>query len=137
MIEIDYQKLLVDAVRQDGGFAFKMANRFLGGIPDLLIQLPTYTTWLWEVKFKARRPVKPERVPLRPLQYKFMTDYVKAGGLCGVVSFFKDDNDLYALAVPYDNLQFKHESEWYTLLPRGEREQTLVGLIKAVYDERL
>lgn len=57
MKEIDIQRELVNEARGLGGYAIKMSNRFLVGIPDLLIKLPGMQACLIEVKI--------ERMPTR------------------------------------------------------------------------
>ncbi|KKN51106.1 hypothetical protein LCGC14_0626160 [marine sediment metagenome] len=81
--ELDVQALLVKTVRDMGGFAYKLSNRFKVGVLDLLVQLPPYPTVLIEVKC----PITPVHVAipvaLTAQQRRFMRDYQWAGGYAG------------------------------------------------------
>ena len=88
MKEVDFQTRIKAAVIDMGGFSFKMANRFLVGVSDLLVQLPTFSTSLWEVKirpFPRQSYSGGVEAPLTPLQKKFMRQYLAAGGFGGVI----------------------------------------------------
>jgi hypothetical protein len=120
--ELGYQKLVIDAVKSDGGFAFKLSNRFLSGIPDLLVQLPGLSTHLWEVKLS--RPNRPSQVT--PLQRQTLLDYYEAGGKGGVLHFDQRGKEC------------KVQAQWLpnfipTLLfplKRGQREKQIVELLR-------
>src|SRR6185312_12383623 len=57
MNELGIQRLLVEACITQGGFAHKMSNRFLVGVPDLFVKMPDWPTTIVEVKYapKVRR----------------------------------------------------------------------------------
>lgn len=85
MKELDFQRHLVKAALAQGGYAFKMSHRFLVGIPDLFVKLPSYPTTLIECKMgtiNARREVS---VDLTPKQRKSLRDARKAGQAAGWV----------------------------------------------------
>lgn len=103
MIEVAVQTLIIEAVRAHGGEARKLSNRFAVGVSDLLIKLPgpvfgtlAVPAMLMEVKldkraagFAARmnNPVTPDvTVP----QHSFLTNFARAGMLCGVMSFVEE-----------------------------------------------
>lgn len=48
--EIKHQTDIVKSVKRDGGYAFKMSNRFLIGVPDLFVALPPFAPCVIEVK---------------------------------------------------------------------------------------
>ena len=52
-IELRYQKQIVDDVKffDRRSYAIKMSNRFIAGIPDLLIKVPDYEILFVEVKY--------------------------------------------------------------------------------------
>ena len=84
--ELYFQKKLIDAAEKLGGYGFKMSNRFLVGVVDLLIQLPNCPTLLLEVKQKALTPgTKLVNVGLRPLQSAHLAKHLRSGGYGGWV----------------------------------------------------
>ena len=48
--EVDHQRDIKDSVIRQGGYSFKMSNRFLIGVPDLYIAMPGFPVVLLEVK---------------------------------------------------------------------------------------
>lgn len=50
MKETDLQTEIKASVIEQGGYSIKMSNRFLVGIPDLLIALPPFAPSMFEVK---------------------------------------------------------------------------------------
>jgi hypothetical protein len=48
--EVDHQRDIKESAIREGGFSFKMSNRFLIGVPDLYIAMPGYPACLLEVK---------------------------------------------------------------------------------------
>jgi hypothetical protein len=68
--ELKYQKELVNATRAAGGYGIKMNNRFLAGVPDLLLKLPQWAcTYYVEVKHEDFKCVPTNlRIKLTELQ---------------------------------------------------------------------
>lgn len=91
MKEVDHQDFVIKTVREAGGAANKLSNRFLSGIPDLLIKLPYHPAMLLEAKlakFAATTSVLHQfKLDVTPLQFKTLKDYSDAGMCCGVLSF--------------------------------------------------
>lgn len=91
MKETDYQKFVLDIVRDAGGAGHKLSNRFLVGVSDLLIKLPDREAALIEVKLVkfAPRTKQDHRFDLgvTVLQREFLKKYNKAGMKTGVLSF--------------------------------------------------
>lgn len=87
MKELDYQKLIIDVVRTHGGAAFKLSNRFLVGVSDLLVKLPALPPALLEVKLDAI-PVKSNLIGLSVTvpQKRFLAAFGQAGMHTGIVS---------------------------------------------------
>jgi hypothetical protein len=86
--EIALQKLVVDAVKANGGMAHKLSNRFLVGVADLLVKMPNGPATLLEVKQREWGPqlnrfILDVTVP----QQRFLKNYADAGMTCGVMSF--------------------------------------------------
>lgn len=44
MNEIDFQTLIINSIKNEGGYGRKLSHRFLVGIPDLLLKLAPYGT---------------------------------------------------------------------------------------------
>jgi hypothetical protein len=95
MREIDVQTYVVNAVKEGGGAAKKLANRFLVGVVDLLIKLPGQPAMLMEVKLEQRAQMtRRTQHPLVPAvtvpQFHMLAEYHHAGMLCGVMSFVEE-----------------------------------------------
>lgn len=135
MKELEAQSLVIDAVRSSGGFAFKMSNRFLIGIPDLLMQLPDFGTSLWEVKI-ADYPLAGYWARVYPTvkQQQKLREYEKAGGFCGVISFLRA-KDLHIAIMPGFR-EGEVALSNYTALKRGKREETIQRLLIKAHDGR-
>ena len=90
--ELLLQRNLIKATETLGGYGLKLSNRFLIGIPDLLLHVPGYSTSLIECKFTtipklAKTPVK---VALTPLQRDTIRQMQKAGMKAGWCLFVAD-----------------------------------------------
>lgn len=67
--ELKLQTDIIKSVERMGGYGLKMSNRFMIGIPDLLIMLPPYAPCIIEVKdfgevvdkFNLKVPVTPKQ----------------------------------------------------------------------------
>lgn len=96
MIETECQKLLVDAVKDGGGQALKLSNRFMIGVVDLFVKLPTCQPMLLEAKLHnlSARTLNAGHhigdVGCTKLQNDFLRDWGEAGMLTGVVSFIQE-----------------------------------------------
>jgi len=138
MNELDLQRLVVQSVKMNGGTGWKMSNKFLVGIPDLILCLPGQGIGVWEVK-QTMMPKTVEHVILKPtaLQEKVLNDVTEAGGFCGIISFIRGRRELYCGVYLYKTLRYadefikKHQIaiSSHEPLPRGEREGKIVDLI--------
>ncbi len=86
--ETELQHDVIRAVKEVDGAAHKLSNRFLIGVSDLLVKIPSHDAMLIEVK-KDAYPKKSDAVTLdvTPKQLAFLNDYASAGMRCGVLSF--------------------------------------------------
>jgi hypothetical protein len=85
--ELPFQRKIINAVKECGGWGCKLSNQFTSGIPDLVLQLPDRPKYLVEVKMVAL-PVRPGdmlKVALTVLQKKTILDDQGAGGSTGVL----------------------------------------------------
>lgn len=83
--ETALQSDLIAAARAEGGYGQKLSNRFVSGIPDLLLQLPGMCTRIVECKC-AVLPVKlttPIKLELTALQRRTLRDMRAAGAFAG------------------------------------------------------
>lgn len=127
--ELKLQRLVVDAVTQHGGFAFKMSNRFLAGIPDLFVQIPAYPTSIWEVKISQPAQTRGYcNMKVTPLQWQALSRHRAAGGLGGVISFLKRDNG-WCVTIRSE-LGTNLIVDNHILLVRGKREKIIVDELK-------
>lgn len=132
MRELQAQSLVVKAVKEHGGVAFKMANRFLVGVSDLFVQLPGCHSYLWEVKLAKGHPNSQANmvVNVTSMQAKFIEDVNKSGGKAGVISFVQNKHDMYFAAIRGVPRYFPALS--YKQLGRGTREKDIVDYLYAV-----
>lgn len=142
--ELALQKLVIDSIREFGGFSFKLANRFLVGIPDLFIKLPGLPAAIYEVKIsKISRDKKVAHLKVSPLQWKTLDDYYDAGGVGGIISFAKLEKG-WGIAVrslekgeESGVRHYDHVINNHILLMRGKREQTIVDLVRSSIEWQL
>lgn len=93
MIETEVQQLLIDAVEEVGGRGIKFNNRFVIGIPDLLIKLPNHQPMILEAKlhkFSAKTLAAGHYIAdigATKLQKDQLRYWAYANMLTGVVSF--------------------------------------------------
>lgn len=84
-LEVDYQKAIIEAVKDDGGYGLKMSNRFLVGVPDLLLHPGWLPTMIVEVK-RDSLPARPDTkmtIDISPNQRKNLLAFQKSGGVAG------------------------------------------------------
>jgi len=133
MKELAFQSLIAKAAREVGGFAHKMSSRFLVGVPDLLLQLPSKYTGMWEVKIDDMPKMKSEITPaVTPLQLKWLREYINSDGVGGVISGVRSDKGLYIKVyrmVGDEETMPPLAVDDYVLLPRGRREEVIVSEI--------
>lgn len=86
--EIKLQKDVCDAITAAGNAAHQLNNRFIKGLPDLLIKLFEYEAMLLECKLnRFDRPQGLIDVDLKPLQYRTLRHWHDRGMCTGVLSF--------------------------------------------------
>lgn len=93
MLELKLQGDFADVVNEHGGFAFKLNNRYIIGIPDLLVKMPGFPAALLEAKQDAL-PVKlpSVTVALTVQQHRSLKAGFAAGMTAnGVISFCQRD----------------------------------------------
>lgn len=123
MNELDFQAELKKEVKKQGGYAFKMSNQFLVGIPDLFIKLPNFDTAIVECKLLPASYAKSGKGPIKttPLQKSNLSRMQKAGGISGTVILI--DQKWPQLVVitddPYQE-RFDLEKDVYFERKRGE-----------------
>jgi hypothetical protein len=123
--EKKFQTDLVDAARGLGGYAIKMSNQFLVGVPDLLIKLPLDPVLLLECKTEPF-PKKSRSIPvaLTPMQRKHLSGFQKSGGLGAwcVMSVFEDVQLAYVgVDVQQTALDTEHFKRYAVPRHRGTR----------------
>lgn len=84
--EIDLQTELKEAAISYGGYSYKMSNRFLVGVLDLYVQLPSRPTVILEVKYVNKMPRDGMvKVGLSSHQERSIKSMCAAGGNAGWV----------------------------------------------------
>lgn len=111
MNELAMQKLVVDAIKDDGGFAMKLSNRFMVGVVDLLVKPKNRTSSaVLEVKQRPL-PSDPSRefvLEVTTPQKKFLGAAAEHTFNSGVVSFVyckgKRNNRLGVFMSSYESI---------------------------------
>lgn len=138
LIENDLSKDLCDAVNDHGGFARRIAHRFLIGIPDMLVVMPGRAAMLLEAKLDDL-PVKLSKVTvaLTVQQHRFLRDSHAAGMVGnGVASFLKRGDRFAVTFIPiarFDSHVLAAPMSWYTESTVKTRKDTMIGALQA-YD---
>ena len=119
--EIIYQRYIVQSVNQSGGYAVKLSNKMLAGIPDLLIKCLEWTQpQIWEVK-KADLPWVVKQWPPRAfligvteLQQKTLRDMRKAGVQVAILMILPGPGRSVTLTLTRDLTQTHLSPEEFT-----------------------
>lgn len=92
-LELPFQSKLIQAVKEEGGWGRKLSNRFIIGMPDLLLKLPCYVSpFLVEVKMVVL-PVRLDdqlKVALTALQGQTLLEWRRAGGSGGALICYQE-----------------------------------------------
>jgi hypothetical protein len=105
--ELQEQADIKKSVRLDGGYSFKLSNRFTIGIPDLLIALPPFVPILAEVKDLAEwGDVRPRKLDVSPKQEYELNGLGSLYDMFGRVSILlvalRRGRDHYLVGLPRD-----------------------------------
>lgn len=139
MIETEAQQLVIDAVVETGGCGVKFNNRFIVGVPDLLLQIPGHGAMILEAKlhkFSAKTLAAGHHIAdigCTAKQQMYLRDWGQAGMLTGVVSFVMEQGaDVRSLRMaiyPYAQLP---RWGWAVRVddhrPLGEKSERLTNL---------
>lgn len=139
MIETDCQKLLVAAVEEVGGRGILFNNRFVIGIPDLLIKLPSHQPMILEAKLhkfsaktlSAGHPIAD--IGATKLQKDQLRDWTYAGMLTGVVSFVMETGgDVRSLQMALYSHEEMLRRQWSAHtndhVPLGEKSERMTKM---------
>lgn len=105
MKEIQLQKLVIDALRDNGGAGHKLSSRFLIGVSDLLIKHPARPAALYEVKLNKFAASGLDdhvfKLDVTVPQQDFLRKYHNAGMPVGVLSGVMRGTKLYLCCYPF------------------------------------
>lgn len=147
MNELQAQSLVIQSVRNAGGAANKLSNRFMIGVADLLVKLPVYPALLVEVKLqrvgRTTKDAHQFELDVTVPQRKFLLDYHKAGMHTCVLSFVERGGlgrcGLYAAQFSLDTLEARRYyvvtvSEHVVVPLAAAGEATLTTLLRRAID---
>lgn len=87
MKETQVQKDLIAEAIEQGGFGWQLNNRFIKGIADILVKLPTYCAVVSEVKMCPPLGLRHDfTLTLTEHQVRFLCRYRDAGGYAGWIA---------------------------------------------------
>jgi hypothetical protein len=121
--ELRYQTQILEDVKSFDrrSFAIKMSNRFLGGIPDLLIKVPDYEIVFVEMKQVDLSPksktIKVETKPIQKVTLKLMERAGISVAVWIVVSF---DGTSGIARTTWDTTTMKIDTDKLIYRPRGQ-----------------
>lgn len=135
MNELAYQRLIIKAVVEHGGAGWKQNNRFLVGVPDLLLQVRGHGTSVCEVK-KTTYPYDLScgvKFKLSKLQHDTLKNWENAGGIGGVIVIATRAKDAFIAAYPTSRIGdtiITVQAYDFIHLDRGKREKIIVTEIQ-------
>lgn len=135
MNELAYQRLIIKSVIEYGGAGWKQNNRFLVGVPDLLLQVLGWGTSICEVK-KTTYPYDLScqvKFTLSQLQLNTLRSWSEAGGIGGVIVIATRGKDAYIAAYPTSRIGdtiIRVPANDFIHLSRGKREEIIVTEIQ-------
>lgn len=142
MNELNFQAKVKLAVKEMGGVCFKMSNRFIAGVPDLLIQLPGYPTSLWEVKYVKWLSSFDVTFKATALQKMFLRDFMNAGGLGGIISFIQTKTDFRVcirttdLVIPKQwDARWSNPQKEHRIMKRGEGLEEVKRALSEIHEK--
>ena len=103
MDELLIQTQLVDAIKKEGGFAYKTNHKYIAGLPDIVAGLPEVGTVHIEIKLIKGGQ---KAVLTTPLQQNTIKVMQNSGMKCGVlvINYVRDgEADIYFTNDPYKN----------------------------------
>ncbi len=106
-----------------GAVAFKMAHRFISGIPDLLIKVPEYPVILVEMKLVKFNSLKTRSIKVQTteLQRRFMQDFEMAGIHCEVWIVIEGGKNPEMIRAPYNSERVDLEEKSIVVRERGQK----------------
>ncbi len=122
--ELDVQTKIIKSVRRDGGYGRKLSNKFLIGIPDLLVCLLPFVPCYCEVKdlgeVTDKFDVKIETTPKQKYEMELMSKAYEHSDFHHPTAFvlvaLRWRQEHYLVGVPRDterlNFQFKDKYAW-------------------------
>jgi hypothetical protein len=102
MNEVEHQRKVIQDFKAafPKAYAIKMSNRFLAGIPDLMLKAPGHDILFVEMKVTDYKKKGFVNVDTTRIQQETMAKMGMAGIRCEVWVVVTNDDDLYMLRVP-------------------------------------
>lgn len=92
MNELQFQTALCKRITECNGFAMKMSNAYLAGVPDLFVSLPGVGNCFLECKLaKVPAVVKEVRINITKLQIEYLQRIERSGTVAGVAVLLVDE----------------------------------------------
>lgn len=135
MKETALQSLFCEAVRDHKGFAEKLSNRFMIGVPDLVVKIPDFPTAFVEVKQREGVPWQDFKLEVTKLQDDWLTRAQEAGTVALVASFVQGRalNDLRLRVFTLDTVKSRAyivpKSWWPSYVGLGKKHERSENLI--------
>lgn len=133
MKELIFQKKVIEAVRELGGYAVALNNRFLRSIPDLML-VYNYNTYVVEVKMAELIKTKDiYRISITEGQKLEIKKLQESGADSGVMIYTVEDKEIRVMCSrkveeTYTGDFFRFHSKVYTA--RKNLKSSLISLIE-------
>jgi len=118
MNELAFQARLVKGAKSLGGYAQKMSNRHIAGVPDLFVKLKSYEGVFIECKIQKNWKGPYSRLDLTKLQRQTLYRMHSAAQPCGWVMLYqeKGPRDKYAAAGADPYAEFAENNKNCTMI---------------------
>lgn len=122
MTELTHQRKIIDDFKKafPQAYAIKMSNRFLSGVPDLMLKAPGHDVILVEMKLTEYKKKGYVNVDTTILQRETMRMMERAGLRCEVWVVVVDVTGLYMLRTPPEATKVECTLESLVKKERGQ-----------------
>lgn len=140
MKELDFQKKIIDLIREEGGYGYKLSNRFKVGIPDLLIAAPMRGVVFFECKCLNDVPAQfDKKTGITPIQQEHLNKLNSTQehpvGCQLVFMVHKGEERAVVWPAHWDRINSDYEKDealWVGRQPRSRSRWNVMKLVEAV-----
>ena len=137
MIEVKFQKVIIDILKSEGSFGYKLSNRFSVGVSDLLLRIDDKLV-LCECKRvvtpRYDSPLLNNDIGIQPNQSKFLRDF--RVGIILVLTETPDGDKVRVTLLPKEAVKITRTKHEIPFKPRTNKlERSLTQTIREFCNE--